>query len=68
MLREECRLPCRVIHRLILWRYGLDMSMGQLVALTRGVAERGQEEYYQLLETVRQSQRVKQQQRFQAQL
>ena len=68
MLREECRLPCRVIQRLLLWRYGLDMSMGQLAALTRGAAERGQEEYAQLREEVRQSQWVKQQQRFQSQL
>ena len=44
------------------------MSVGQLAALTRGVAERGQEEYAQLREAIRQSQRVKQQQRFQSQL
>ena len=39
-----------MIQRLLLWRYGLDMSVGQLAALTRGVAERGQEEYAQLRE------------------
>ena len=40
VLREECRLPFGVIQRYLKWRYGLPLSMGELVALTRGVAER----------------------------
>ena len=45
VLREECRLPFRMIQRYLKWRFGLRLSVGELVALTRGVAERGQEEY-----------------------
>ena len=36
MLREECRLPFRVIRRYLKWRFGLGLSVGELVALTRG--------------------------------
>ena len=37
VLREECRLPFRVIQGYLKWRFGLGLSVGQIVALTRGV-------------------------------
>ena len=36
VLREECRLPFRVIQRYLKWRFGLGLSVGELAALTRG--------------------------------
>ena len=45
MLREQCRLPFRVIRRYLKWRFGLRLSVGELVDLVRGAAERSQEEY-----------------------
>ena len=45
VLREECRLPFRVIQRYLKWRFGLGLSVGQIVALTRGAAQRGREQY-----------------------
>ena len=48
VLREECRLPFGVIQRYLKGRYGLHLSVGELVALVRGVAVRGQGEYIQL--------------------
>ena len=36
MLREECRLPFRVIQRYLKWRFGLRLSVGELVDLVRG--------------------------------
>ena len=61
MLREECRLPFRVIQRYprssrgqaLKWRFGLRLSVGELVALVRGAAERGQEEYTRLRQQIR---------------
>ena len=61
MLREECRLPFRVIQRYprssrgqaLKWRFGLRLSVGELVALVRGAAERGQEEYTRLRQEIR---------------
>ena len=53
MLREECRLPFRVIQRYLKWRFGLRLSVGGLVALVRGAAERGQEEYTRLRQEIR---------------
>ena len=53
VLREECRLPFRVIQRYLQWRFGLGLSVGQIVALTRGVAQRGREEYARLQEEIR---------------
>ena len=53
VLREECRLPFRVIQGYLKWRFGLGLSVGQLVALTRGVAQRGREEYARLQEEIR---------------
>ena len=53
MLREECRLPFRVIQRYLRWRFGLGLSVGELVALVRGTAEHGQEEYTRLRQEIR---------------
>ena len=36
VLREECRLPFRVIQRYLKWRFGLGLSLGELVGLVRG--------------------------------
>jgi len=41
LLREQCRLPFRVIQDYLRHRFGLRASVGQLVALVRGVAECG---------------------------
>ena len=55
VLREECRLPFRVIQRYLKWRFGLGLSVGELVDLVRGAAERGQEEYTRLRQEIRAS-------------
>ena len=63
VLREECRLPFRVIQsyprssrgQALKRRFGLGLSVGQIVALTRGVAQRGREEYARLQEEIRAS-------------
>lgn len=55
VLREECRLPFGVIQRNLKGRYGLHLSVGELVALVRGVAVRGQGEYRQLQQEIRAS-------------
>ena len=55
MLREECRLPYGVIQRYLKWRYRLCLSVGELVALVRGVARLGQEEYNRLQQEIRAS-------------
>ena len=55
VLREEWRLSFRMIQRYLKWRYGLILSMGQLVALTHGTAERGRGEYGRLQEEIRAS-------------
>ena len=52
MLREECRLPFGVIQRYLKWRMD---SKGELVALVRGAAEHGQEEYTRLRQEIRAS-------------
>jgi transposase len=41
LLREHCRLPFRVIQDYLKHRFGLRVSVGQLVALVAGVARRG---------------------------
>ena len=41
LLREQCRLPFRVIQDYLKHRFNLRVSVGQLVALVKGVAERG---------------------------
>lgn len=55
VLREECRLPFGVIQRYLGWLYGLHLSVGELVALVRGVAVGGQGEYAQLQQEIRAS-------------
>ena len=55
MLREECWLPFRVIQRYLKWRFSLGLSVGELVDLVRGAAERGQEEYTRLRQEIRAS-------------
>ena len=55
VLREECRLPFRVIQSYLKRRFGLGLSVVQIVALTRGVAQRGREEYARLQEEIRAS-------------
>lgn len=55
VLREECRLPFGVIQRYLEGRYGLHLSVGELVALVRGVAVRGQRAYTQLKQEIRAS-------------
>ncbi len=55
MLREECQLPFRVIQRYLKWRFGLRLSVGELVDLVRGAAERSQEEYTRLRQEIRAS-------------
>ena len=51
-LREECRLPFGVIQRYLQGRCRLHLSVGELVALVRGVAVRGQGEYIQLQQAI----------------
>jgi transposase len=41
LLREQCRLPFRVIQDYLHHRFGLRISVGELVALVEGVAQRG---------------------------
>lgn len=41
LLREQCRLPFRVIQDYLKQRFKLRVSVGQLVALVKGVAQRG---------------------------
>jgi transposase len=41
LLREQCRLPFRVIQDYLKHRFALRVSVGQLVALVAGVARRG---------------------------
>ena len=55
VLREECRLPFRVIQRYLKWRFGLGLSVGELAALTRGAAAHGREEYDRLRQEIRAS-------------
>ena len=49
------RLPYRVIQRYLKWRYRLGLSVGEVVALVRGAAGRGQEEYNRLQREIRAS-------------
>jgi len=41
LLREQCRLPFRVIQEYLKQRFNLRISLGQLVALVEGMARRG---------------------------
>jgi len=43
LLREQCRLPFRVIQDYLSHRFGLQISVGKLVALVEGLAQRGKQ-------------------------
>jgi transposase len=53
LLREQCRLPFRVIRDYLKHRFGLRVSVGQLVALVQGVAERGKAAVAELKQQIR---------------
>ena len=55
VLREGCRLPYGLIQRYLAESRSLHLSVGELVNLTRGVAERGQTEYEGLRQELRES-------------
>jgi len=55
LLREECRLPFRVVQQYLNRRWGLSLSVGAIVRMVQRVAERGREEYEQLNEQIRAS-------------
>lgn len=53
LLREQCRLPFRVIQDYLKHRFGLRASVGQLVALVQGVAQRGKAVVEELKQQIR---------------
>jgi transposase len=53
LLREQCRLPFRVIQDYLKHRFGLRVSVGQLVALIKGVAQRGKAVVEELKQQIR---------------
>jgi transposase len=53
LLREQCRLPFRVIQDYLKHRFGLPASVGQLVALVAGVAQRGKALVEELKQQIR---------------
>ena len=53
LLREQCRLPFRVIQDYLKHRFGLRVSVGQLVALVRGLAQRGKAAVEELKQQIR---------------
>jgi hypothetical protein len=53
LLREQCRLPFRVIQDYLKHRFGLRVSVGQLVALVDGVAQRGKAAVEKLQQQIR---------------
>ena len=53
LLREQCRLPFRVIQDYLKHRFGLRVSVGQLVALVQGVAQRGKAVVEELKQQIR---------------
>ena len=55
MLQEECWPSFRMIKGYLKWRIGLILSVGQLVALTRGTAAQGREKFSRLQEENRAS-------------
>ena len=55
VLREGYRLPYGLIQRYLAESRGLHLSVGELVNLTRGVAQRGKAEYEALRQQLRQS-------------
>jgi hypothetical protein len=55
VLRERLRLPFRAIQDYLKLRYGLTVSVGEVVELVRGVAERGRSVYLSLLAQIKES-------------
>ncbi len=53
LLREQCRLPFRIIQDYLKHRFGLRISVGQLVALVAGVAKRGKAVVEELKQQIR---------------
>ena len=53
LLREQCRLPFRVIKDYLKHRFNLRVSVGQLVALVKGVAKRGKAVVDELKQQIR---------------
>jgi hypothetical protein len=53
LLREQCRLPFRVIQDYLKHRFGLRVSVGQLVALVGGLAQRGKAMVEELKQQIR---------------
>jgi len=55
VLRERMRLPFRSIKDYLKLRYGLDVSVGELVNLAHGVAQRGRAAYLSLEAQIKES-------------
>jgi len=55
LLKTECRMPIRVIQRLLKSLYGLSLSDGELTGLLHRVAEEGRAEYEAVREEIRSS-------------
>lgn len=53
LLREQCRLPFRVIQDYLKHRFGLRISVGQLVALVQGLAQCGKALVAELQQQIR---------------
>jgi len=53
LLREQCRLPFRIIQDYLKHRFKLHVSVGQLVALVKGVAKRGKAVVEELKQQIR---------------
>lgn len=53
LLRQQCRLPFRVIKEYLKHRFNLRISLGELVALVDGVARRGKAAVEELKEQIR---------------
>lgn len=53
VLREQLRLPFRLISDYLRRRWGVKLSEGELVGLVRGMAERGKAEYEEMREKIR---------------
>lgn len=53
LLRQQCRLPFRVIRDYLKHRFGLRVSVGQLVALVGGLAQRGKAVVEELKQQIR---------------
>ena len=53
VMREVFRMPIRMIKELMWWRYGLKISIGQLDAMIRDMAERGSGAYREIRDRIR---------------